>query len=99
MASKQAAILTPVPSEGGGNGVGQASEAPPRVEMVHQARAGAASAIGVEGGSATWFRGMLLRRRCDACGTRINILGEIDDRVLMRCPECLREYVFFQRPE
>lgn len=45
------------------------------------------------------FRGLLLCRRCDSCGTRIGIHGEGNDRVVMKCPECLREYVFFQRSE
>ncbi len=45
------------------------------------------------------FRGLLLCRRCDSCGTRIGIHGEGSDRVVMKCPECLREYVFFDRPE
>ena len=45
------------------------------------------------------FRGLLLRRRCDFCGTRINILGEDEDTVTMQCPQCNRQYIFFQRPE
>jgi hypothetical protein len=44
------------------------------------------------------FRGLLLRRRCDSCGTRVNIHGENEDSVTLKCPECHREYVFFQRP-
>ncbi len=99
MESKQEANLTPVPSKAGKNAVGHAPEAAPRVEITPRASAGRAHDFGVEGGAATWFRGILLRRRCDSCGTRINILGEVDDRVFMRCPECLREYVFIQRPE
>ena len=99
LASEQAAILAPVPSEGGGNAVGQVSEAAPRGEMVRHTGAGRPSVMGVEASTATWFRGMLLRRRCDSCGTRIHILTEVDDRVFMKCPECLREYVFFHRPE
>ncbi|MDR3555118.1 MAG: hypothetical protein P4L55_10225 [Syntrophobacteraceae bacterium] len=99
MASEQAAIRAPVPSEGGGNAVGQVSEAAPGGEMARHNGACRPSVIGVETSTATWFRGMLLRRRCDSCGTRIHLLTEVDDRVFMKCPECLREYVFFHRPE
>ena len=99
MASKQGTFLTSVPSNGGAGGVGQTAEAVSPAEMAPRARVAAASSIGVECGAATWFRGVLLRRRCDACGTRINILGEGADKVFMRCPECLREYVFVHRPE
>ena len=42
------------------------------------------------------FRGLLLCRRCDFCGTRIGVHGESKDRVTMKCPECQREYVFFE---
>ena len=42
------------------------------------------------------FRGLLLCRRCDFCGTRIGIHCESKDRVTMKCPECQREYVFFE---
>jgi len=45
------------------------------------------------------FRGLLLCRRCDFCGTRIGFHGEGNNRVIMKCPECQREYVFFQHPE
>ena len=45
------------------------------------------------------FRGLLLCRRCDFCGIRISIHGEDNDRVVMKCPECQREYVFFDHPE
>ncbi|MDR3566874.1 MAG: hypothetical protein P4L43_02485 [Syntrophobacteraceae bacterium] len=99
MASKQGAISAPVPVKGRGNGVGQAPEAASRVEMTSRGSVVAGSSIGVEGAASTWFRGLLLRRRCDSCGTRIRILGEGDDKVFMRCPECLREYVFFHRHE
>ena len=42
------------------------------------------------------FRGLLLCRRCDFCGTRIGVHGESKDRVTMKCPACQREYVFFE---
>ncbi len=58
-----------------------------------------AQAANSHGSTRLRFRGLLLRRRCDSCGTRISILGEEIDKVFMRCPECLREYVFFERPE
>ncbi len=45
------------------------------------------------------FRGSLICRRCDSCGTRIGVHGEDDNRVVMKCPECQREYVFFERLE
>ncbi|MGC9967290.1 MAG: hypothetical protein ABSE08_17985 [Syntrophobacteraceae bacterium] len=45
------------------------------------------------------FRGLLLCRRCDFCGTRIDVHGEDKDSVTLQCPQCLRQYVFFQRPE
>lgn len=99
METKLVASLATVHSEGGGNSVGHPREAVSPVDMSPRARAAAASAMGVEGGAATWFRGVLLRRRCDSCGSRISILSEGDDKVFMRCPECLREYVFFHRPE
>jgi hypothetical protein len=45
------------------------------------------------------FRGLLLRRRCDFCGIRVDVHGEDEDSVTLQCPQCLRQYVFFQRPE
>jgi hypothetical protein len=45
------------------------------------------------------FRGVLMRRRCDLCGTRIGLKCEGKDRVVLRCPECQREYIFFEHPE
>ncbi len=51
------------------------------------------------GKTPTWFRGLLLCRRCDICGTRISIHVEGNDKVTMKCPECSREYVFFERSE
>ncbi|MGC8491448.1 MAG: hypothetical protein ACP5SH_06900 [Syntrophobacteraceae bacterium] len=98
MAGEQATIPSPVSPTGGEGGVGQTSEAA-RLEVTSGANASAPGAAGTKGASATWFRGILLRRRCDSCGTRIDILAEGEDRVFMRCPECLREYVFSQRPE
>ena len=98
MASKQALTFAPVP--GRGNGIGQAVEVVSPAEMSPRAGRSAASAIDAQGPSANCFRGFLLRRRCDSCGTRIHLLGEgDDDRVFMRCPECLRDYVFFNRTE
>jgi hypothetical protein len=55
--------------------------------------------LNTDGSTLPWFRGLLLCRRCDFCGTRIGIHGEGDDRVIMKCPECSREYVFFERSE
>ncbi|MFZ0929118.1 MAG: hypothetical protein WAN11_10990 [Syntrophobacteraceae bacterium] len=60
---------------------------------------GATQAINAHGSTLPRFRGLLLCRRCDFCGTRISIHGEGDDSVVMRCPECQREYVFFDHPE
>ncbi len=89
--------MAAVPSKDGRNGVGQGLEAARRV---HTMQAGAARRDQMSAEDAiTRVRGMLLRRRCDSCGTRIDMLGELDDRVFMKCPECLREYVFYQRPE
>jgi hypothetical protein len=48
------------------------------------------------GNTLPWFRGLLLCRRCDFCGTRIGVHAEGKDRVIMKCPECQREYVFFE---
>ncbi len=45
------------------------------------------------------FRGVLLCRRCDVCGARISIKGEAKDRVILKCPECQKEYTFFERTE
>lgn len=45
-----------------------------------------------------WFRGILMRRRCDFCGTRIAVHGENENGVIMKCPQCLHEYIFFERP-
>ncbi len=44
------------------------------------------------------FRGVMLCRRCDSCGTRINFKGEAKDRLVLKCPECEKEYTFFERP-
>lgn len=44
------------------------------------------------------FRGVLLCRRCDYCGTRISFKGEAQDRLVLKCPECKKEYTFFERP-
>ena len=54
--------------------------------------------VNMEGKSFPSVRGLLLRRRCDSCGTRISIQGEDDNSVTMQCPKCQRQYVFFQRP-
>ncbi len=43
------------------------------------------------------FRGVLLCRRCDSCGTRISFKGEAKDKLILKCPECLKEYTFFER--
>jgi len=45
------------------------------------------------------FRGVLMRRRCDSCGTRIGLKCEGEDRIVLRCPGCQQEYVFFEHPE
>ncbi len=45
------------------------------------------------------FRGVLMCRRCDACGARIGYKGEGTDRVILKCPACDKEYTFFERPE
>ncbi|MFZ2447959.1 MAG: hypothetical protein WAW37_16505 [Syntrophobacteraceae bacterium] len=54
-----------------------------------------------EGGSNTLprFRGYLLCRRCDTCGTRIDLKREAEDRIILKCPRCNREYVFIERTE
>ncbi|MGC9195268.1 MAG: hypothetical protein ACP5IL_07415 [Syntrophobacteraceae bacterium] len=91
MTNAQGAIPAAAPPEGGANAVEQTREVAARAEMAQQA--------GGREGAAVSFRGMLLRRRCDSCGTRISVFGEVSDRVFMRCPDCLREYVFFYRPE
>ncbi|MHC1727337.1 MAG: hypothetical protein AB9866_15255 [Syntrophobacteraceae bacterium] len=44
------------------------------------------------------FRGVLLCRRCDSCGTRISFKGEAQDKLVLKCPECEKEYIFFERP-
>ncbi len=43
------------------------------------------------------LRGFLMCRRCDSCGTRIDLVREVKDRVILRCPQCNREYVFTDR--
>ena len=58
-----------------------------------------ATAMNLHGGALRRFRGLLLCRRCDSCGARISIHGEGADSVVMKCPECQREYVFFEHPE
>jgi hypothetical protein len=60
---------------------------------------GVATAMNLHGSALPRFRGLLLCRRCDSCGARISIHGESDDSVVMKCPECQREYVFFEHPE
>ncbi len=45
------------------------------------------------------FRGVLMCRRCDVCGARIGLKGEAMDRVVLKCPECQKEYTFFERSE
>lgn len=45
------------------------------------------------------FRGVLMRRRCDACGARIEPEREVLDLIVMKCPRCHREYTFIQHRE
>lgn len=40
------------------------------------------------------FKGMLICRRCDLCGTRISLKSEADEKIVLMCPACQREYIF-----
>lgn len=37
------------------------------------------------------LRGIMMRRRCDFCGTRMGVKGEGKDRVVLECPDCQKE--------
>lgn len=47
----------------------------------------------------TRFMGMLIRRRCDSCGIRIDVKCQGEGRIVLSCPECHREYIFLENPE
>lgn len=50
-------------------------------------------------GSIPRFRGMLICRRCELCGTRISFKAEADEKVILKCPACQREYIFRENIE
>ena len=45
------------------------------------------------------LKGFLVRRRCDCCGTRVGLKREEETRVVLKCPQCEKEYVFSMRAE
>jgi hypothetical protein len=74
------------------------AEAHPQI----QDRSGSAQSPSCNGASVKstlLFRGVLMRRRCDSCGTRIGIKCEGENKVILKCPECHREYTFFNHPD
>ena len=72
---------------------------PLKVDPSEMEESSGLAAYNRHGGTLPRFRGLLLCRRCDFCGTRIGIHGESKDRVTMKCPACQREYVFFELSE
>ncbi len=39
----------------------------------------------------------IVRRRCDNCGTKIVLVAEANDKCLLICRQCGREYIFYAK--
>lgn len=45
-------------------------------------------------GRQTTLKGFAVRRRCDACGTRIDMAVDEGEKCILICPHCGKEYRF-----
>ena len=40
-------------------------------------------------------KGIVIRKRCDSCGTRISLIVDEGDACILKCARCGREYQFY----
>lgn len=45
------------------------------------------------------LKGFAVRRRCDVCGTRIDVAVDEGEKCLLKCSQCGKEYRFHVRTE
>ncbi|HOI96532.1 MAG TPA: hypothetical protein PK250_17645 [Syntrophobacter fumaroxidans] len=40
-------------------------------------------------------KGFTVNRRCDSCGTRVDIACDRGDKCMLKCSQCGKEYMFY----
>lgn len=40
-------------------------------------------------------KGFTVSRRCDACGTKVDIACDNGDKCMLKCSQCGKEYTFY----